>query len=189
MTSTARPFAYRTRLSLLLTPLLATALLAAATSCQAGWRDLFSGGGAPAQASNAAAGASASLPSEELWGTDYKAALETAAKENKNVLLEFSGSDWCSPCIRLKKTLLSDPVFLDYARNNLALVNVDFPQTKSLPPDLVKQNDTLHELYGIDAFPTLVLITPQGKILMRVRGLPVTDAKGLVDQLSSASKQ
>lgn len=158
--------------------------------CHAGIWDLF-GGGSSASAQGASevtsAGPLASLPGEELWGTDYKAALATAAKENKNVLLDFSGSDWCTACIRLRKTLLSDPAFIDYAKKNLVLVNIDFPQHKSLSPELTKQNNHLQELYGVDAFPTLVLLTPQEKPLKRVRGLPETDAKGLIDYLNSSA--
>jgi len=172
-----------------LIPCLLTTLLLAAVPCKAGWMDWFTGGTTPAQTTNAASGTTSALPAEDLWVTDYKAALATAAKENKNVLLEFSGSDWCPPCIRLKKTLLSDPVFLDYARKNLVLVDIDFPQTKSLPPELVKQNNALQEAYGVDAFPTLILINPQEKQLKRLRGLPMIDAKGLVDELGSAPKQ
>jgi thiol-disulfide isomerase/thioredoxin len=171
---------------------LTAVILLLAGPCHAGIWDLFGGGSsASAQGStevtSTGAGPVASLPGEELWGTDYKAALATAAKENKNVLLDFSGSDWCTACIRLRKTLLSDPVFIDYAKKNLVLVNIDFPQRTSLSPELTKQNNHLQEIYGVDAFPTLVLLTPQEKPLKRVRGLPETDAKGLIDYLNSTA--
>jgi len=68
------------------------------------------------------------------WGDNYKQALETAAKENKNVLLDFTGSDWCVWCIRLKKETFDKQQFTDYADKNLVLVEVDFPQGKSLSP-------------------------------------------------------
>lgn len=169
-------------------PLLTATLLVPAMPCKAGWMDWFTGGATSSQETKATAGGDSASTGEELWGTNYRAALATAAEENKNVLLEFSGSDWCPPCIRLRKTLLSDPVFIDYARKNLVLVDIDFPQSKTLAPELVKQNNALQELYGIDAFPTLVLITPQEKVIKRLRGLPESDAKGLIDDLSPPAK-
>jgi thiol-disulfide isomerase/thioredoxin len=166
------------------------AILLLAGPCHAGlfdWMSSSSSSTAQGASEVTSTGPVASLAGEELWGTDYKAALATAAKENKNVLLDFSGSDWCTACIRLRKTLLSDPVFIDYAKKNLVLVNIDFPQRTSLSPELTKQNNHLQEIYGVDAFPTLVLLTPQEKPLKRVRGLPETDAKGLIDYLNSTA--
>jgi thioredoxin-related protein len=80
------------------------------------------------------------------------------------VLLIFSGSDWCSPCIRFEKKILSDAVFQDFAKQNLVLLNADFPQRKSLALEVQKQNDQLAEKYNPDGeFPHLVLIHPQTK--------------------------
>ena len=65
------------------------------------------------------------------WGDDYKAALAAAAKDNRNVLLDFTGSDWCGWCIRLKRETFDKPEFKAYADKNLELVEIDFPQTES----------------------------------------------------------
>jgi thioredoxin-related protein len=106
------------------------------------------------------------------WQTDYVRALETAKTENKQVLLDFTGSDWCGPCIELKKRVFSRSEFRSYAEKNLVLVEVDYPQGKRQSPELVKQNDKLGKQYGIDktGFPTIVLLDPAGKLVREFTG-------------------
>ena len=112
------------------------------------------------------------LVSAAEWQTDYSKALETAKSQNKRVLLDFTGSDWCGPCIQLKKRAFSLPEFASYAEKNLILVEIDYPQRKKLSPALVKQNEKLAKQYGIDekGFPTLVLLDPAGKIVREMSG-------------------
>ena len=112
------------------------------------------------------------LVSAAEWQTDYAKALETAKSQNKRVLLDFTGSDWCGPCIQLKKRAFSLPEFATYAEKNLILVEIDYPQRKKLSPALVKQNEKLAKQYGIDekGFPTLVLLDPAGKIVREMSG-------------------
>ena len=71
--------------------------------------------------------ASSALAGAE-WQTDYARALEKAKAENKRVLLDFTGSDWCGPCIELRKRVLSRPDFAAYAEKNLILVEIDYPK-------------------------------------------------------------
>jgi thioredoxin-related protein len=120
------------------------------------------------------------------WGDNYKQALETAAKENKNVLLDFTGSDWCVWCIRLKKETFDKQQFTDYADKNLVLVEVDFPQGKSLSPEVKKQNDALQQQYQVEGFPTLVLLTPQGKVIKQNSGYIPGGPQGFLDWVNSA---
>lgn len=119
------------------------------------------------------------------WGDNYKAALATAAKENKKVLLDFTGSDWCGWCIRLKKETFDQPQFKEYADKNLVLVEVDFPQGKSLAPEVKKQNDALQEQYHVEGFPTLVLLDPQGKVIKQNVGYLAGGPKGFIDWVNS----
>ncbi|MFZ4387578.1 MAG: thioredoxin family protein, partial [Chthoniobacterales bacterium] len=79
------------------------------------------------------------------WGDDYKGALASASKENKKVLLDFTGSDWCGWCIKLKKETFDQPAFKEFANKNLVLVEIDFPQGKTLSPEVKKQNAALQE--------------------------------------------
>ena len=106
------------------------------------------------------------------WQTDYEQALATAKAGNKCVLLDFTGSDWCGPCIQMNKVVFSKAAFLAYAAKNLILVEVDYPQHKKLPEKVTKQNERLMHEYGIDnsGFPTVILLNPDGKILGQLEG-------------------
>ncbi|MBM3845633.1 MAG: thioredoxin family protein [Verrucomicrobia bacterium] len=97
------------------------------------------------------------------WMSDFKAASAQAARENKLMVLDFTGSDWCGWCIKLKKEVFDQPGFNDYAKHYLVLVELDFPRRKALPSALTQQNEALAEKYGIRGFPTLVILDPQGK--------------------------
>lgn len=120
------------------------------------------------------------------WGDNYQEALAAAAKENKKVLLDFTGSDWCEWCIRLKKETFDQPKFKEFADKNLVLVEVDFPQGKSLAPEVKKQNDSLQEKYQIDGFPTLILLNPQGQVINKNVGYLPGGPKGFMDWVNSS---
>ncbi len=106
------------------------------------------------------------------WQTDYEQALATAKASNKCVLIDFNGSDWCGPCIEMKKVVFSKPAFTNYANKNLVLLDIDYPQKKVLPEKLTKQNKRLEKQYGIDrsGYPTVVLLDPNGKKLGQLEG-------------------
>ena len=91
----------------------------------------------------------ATSQSAQQWETNYQAALEQAAKENKMVLLDFTGSDWCGWCIKLKKDTFSKPEFQKLAEEKLVLVELDFPRSKTQSAELKKQNQELAEKFGI----------------------------------------
>jgi len=128
----------------------------------------------------------AAAMASEGWGVDYNAALTTAAKENRKVLLDFTGSDWCGWCIKLKKETFDQPQFKEFADKNLILVELDFPQRKSLPVGVKKQNDMLQEKYSVQGFPTLVLLDPQGKVIRQNSGYIPGGPKGFIDWVNTA---
>jgi thioredoxin-related protein len=98
----------------------------------------------------AAVSMSAGVFASEGWETDFEKAKATAKAENKHILIDFSGSDWCGWCIKLDKEVFSQPAFKDYAKENLVLVLADFPRDKSNQSDaLQKQNDKLSKEYGV----------------------------------------
>ena len=107
---------------------------------------------------------------ELAWQTNFEAAKEQAKKEDKVVLVDFTGSDWCGYCIRLKKAVWDKPEFAKFAEKSLVLVELDFPHNKKLPADLKKQNDKLQDNYHIEGFPTIVLLDGDGKELGRMEG-------------------
>jgi len=128
----------------------------------------------------------AAAMASEGWGVDYNAALTTAAKENRKVLLDFTGSDWCGWCIKLKKETFDQPQFKEFADKNLILVELDFPQRKSLPVGVKKQNDMLQEKYSVQGFPTLVLLDPQGKVIRQNSGYIPGGPKGFIGWVNTA---
>ncbi|MDB6016616.1 MAG: trxA [Pedosphaera sp.] len=107
---------------------------------------------------------------EVEWLTDLPVALAKAKAEQKRVLLDFTGSDWCPPCQALKKNVLSSPEFGAYAQTNLVLVEVDFPNGKAQSETLKQANEGLKEKFGVSGFPTTVLLDAEGKELRRAEG-------------------
>jgi thioredoxin-related protein len=122
----------------------------------------------------------------EQWETNYQAALEQAAKGNKMVLLDFTGSDWCVPCIKLKKDTFSKPEFQKFAEEKLVLVELDFPRAKEQSVELKKQNQELAEKFGIEGFPTLVLMDSQGKEVARNVGYLAGGPEGFAKWVEAA---
>ncbi len=86
----------------------------------------------------------------QLWESDFEKAQEKAAQENKKLLLIFSGSDWCIPCIRLDREVWQNKDFMAYAKEKLVLYRADFPKRKKnhLSPALATKNNALAEVYN-----------------------------------------
>ena len=124
------------------------------------------------------------------WETDYAKALEKAKGENKRVLLDFTGSDWCGPCIEFKKRVLSRPDFATFAEKNLVLVEIDYPQRKEQSAELKKQNEKLSTQYGIDekGFPTIVLLDSNGKVAREFTGYDGSTAADLIAWIEGRKK-
>lgn len=129
-------------------------------------------------------GQSAAASDNGLWQTDYAAALKQAAAENKYVLVDFSGSDWCGWCMRLDREVFSQPGFQAYAKENLILVVLDFPRSKPQTDALKEQNNQLAEKYGIQGFPTVLILDPQGKVIERT-GYQPGGAAAYVEMIKS----
>ena len=93
-------------------------------------------------------------------------AFQSSTRSQKPILLVFSGSDWCAPCIRFQKTVLSDAGFQHYAADHLILLKADFPQRKKLDQWLIGQNERLAETYNPRGqFPHIVLLRPDRTLL------------------------
>jgi thioredoxin-related protein len=101
---------------------------------------------------------------------DYKKAQEEAKANNKLLLLNFTGSDWCGWCIKIDKDIFSQSQFKDYARDNLVLVELDFPRRKTQPAELKKQNLELAQQYEVLGFPTIVVLNGSGQKLWQFDG-------------------
>lgn len=106
------------------------------------------------------------------WFTDLEAAKKVAAEKKLPILIDFSGSDWCSGCIKLEKEVFSKDEFKTFARDNLVLMVADFPKNKPQSAALKKSNDALAEQYNIEGFPTVLILDAGGKELARTGYVP-----------------
>jgi protein disulfide-isomerase len=94
------------------------------------------------------------------WQTDMSKATELSLKENKPLLLFFTGSDWCGWCIKLQKDVLKTSEFANWANENVILVELDFPRSKPQDPTLKMQNQQLAQTFGIQGYPTVWFVKP-----------------------------
>lgn len=122
------------------------------------------------------------------WGTDIKQAQATAQSTGHPVLLDFTGSDWCGWCIKMHKDVLDTPKFADYAKANLVLMEVDFPQQKPQTEALKKSNEALQEKYKIEGFPTYVLLSGEGKEIWRHEGYLEGGPEAFIAEVEKAKK-
>ena len=119
------------------------------------------------------------------WTTDVPKALQKAKAEQKLVLLDFTGSDWCGWCIRFNKEGFSTPEFREYAAKHLVLVELDFPRAKKLAPELKQANDALKAKYRVNGFPTFVLLNCDGREVGRQVGYMEGGPKAFIAKLQS----
>ncbi len=103
----------------------------------------------------------------QSWETDYAGAVSKAKSENKLVLLNFTGSDWCGWCHKLKREVFNEAVFQQYANESLVLVEVDFPRKKNLPKKVKEQNKALLDKYGVKGFPTILLLDADERLILK----------------------
>lgn len=116
----------------------------------------------------AAVALSAGAFASEGWLTDFDKAKAEAKENNRHILIDFSGSDWCGWCIKLDKEVFSQPAFKAFADENLVLMLADFPSDKSKQSaELQKQNDKLSKEFGVRGFPTVFILSPEGKIIAK----------------------
>jgi thioredoxin-related protein len=103
------------------------------------------------------------------WLTDFGAAKKQAAAENKKILMLFTGSDWCPPCMAWDKDVFSKPDFQEFAKTNYVLVLVDFPEKKKLPKMQLRANEALQDKYNVGEYPELFVLDAKGKELKRLK--------------------
>jgi len=100
----------------------------------------------------------------EGWTSDFEAAKKQAAAEKKDLLINFTGSDWCGWCIKLKKEVFDEQAFKDGVKDKFVLVEIDFPKDESkLTPEVKAQNEQLQEKFAVEGFPTIILADEAGR--------------------------
>ena len=118
------------------------------------------------------------------WHESFEDALAEAASTGKPVLADFTGSDWCVYCTRLKSEVFDQDQFIEWANNNVVLLELDYPRRIRQSAEIRNQNAELAKRYQIESYPTVLLLAPNGEVLGRtgyVKGgpqawIPVVDS-------------
>ena len=118
------------------------------------------------------------------WKTDFDQAKALAKSEHKYLLINFTGSDWCPWCVKLRTEVFQTPEFNQFVDSKLVLMEADFPRTKSQPAELKAKNRRLAGDYGIEGFPTVLLLNPQGEVVAKT-GYRRGGAGAYVDHLKA----
>jgi len=124
---------------------------------------------------------------DPVWLTSMSQAQETARKENKVIFADFTGSDWCPWCVRLHDEVLDQAEFKEYAAKNLVLLLVDFPRKKGQTKEQRQANNELAQKYGIEGFPTILILDANGKVLAKT-GYRRGGASAYVEHLKNILK-
>jgi thioredoxin-related protein len=122
------------------------------------------------------------------WQPDFQAAQKMAKEEGKLILVNFSGSDWCGPCIRLHKEVFDSEIFGKMADSSLVLFNVDFPRNKKnqLPKEVQQRNEALADQYNpLGKFPFTLLLMADGKVIRSWEGYPQNNSELFIEQVKS----
>ena len=122
------------------------------------------------------------------WLTDYKQAQQEAKRSRRLLLLDFTGSDWCGPCILFRRNVFSKPEFKEYASKNLVLMEVDFPKAKQQSATLKEQNMQLAMQHQVEGFPTIIVLTGEGRKVWEFIGYFPGDQKAFIAQLEKLRK-
>jgi thioredoxin-related protein len=132
--------------------------------------------------------AALSVATAAEWQTDLPKAQAQAKKENKLVLMNFTGSDWCGWCIKLKKEVFDTQEFKDYTDKNVVLVELDFPRKKEQSAELKQANQALQSKYKIKGYPTLIVLDGDGKQVGQL-GYMKGGPKPFTDELDKLKKK
>jgi thioredoxin-related protein len=132
----------------------------------------------------------ATVTSSPQWHTDFNEAKQVAAQDHRYILLNFSGSDWCIPCIKLHKEIFDSDSFKSFATNRLVLINADFPRLKKnhLTKEQTEKNEALADQYNHNgSFPYTVLLSADGKLIKSFDGYPGISPEAFVAQLKQVT--
>lgn len=99
------------------------------------------------------------------WLDDFAVAKSKAQEKDKLILVDFTGSDWCGWCIKLRKEVLDTPEFDEYIKDKFLLMEVDCPRKKKLDPTIARQNQKLCQQYNISGFPTVLVMNGEGEVV------------------------
>jgi thioredoxin-related protein len=125
------------------------------------------------------------------WLTNFEQAKQQAKEKDQMILLNFSGSDWCAPCIKMKKEVFDSPQFQEFADEKLVLVKADFPRHKKnlLDANQREHNEKLAEQFNSTGrFPLTILLDNNGKVIKQWDGYSDMSPEKFIDELRTATK-
>ena len=121
------------------------------------------------------------------WQTDLSKCKEIAKEKKQKIILVFSGSDWCTPCIKLEKEIWNSKEFKSYAKDNFVLLKADFPRKKKnkLPKEQQEKNNQLAEKYNKNGFFPFVVVLDSDENILGTTGYKKVSPKEYIDILTS----
>jgi len=129
---------------------------------------------------------SLTITAQETNRLSFEQSLEKAKTENKNVLLFFSGSDWCAPCVKFKKHFVETEQFKTFCTENLIVINADFPRLKKnkLADNITQENEKLADKYNNNGlFPMILLLNNKGEIVKKWEHYPSETLEDFITKL------
>lgn len=129
---------------------------------------------------------SLTITAQEATRLTFEQSLEKAKTENKNVLLFFSGSDWCAPCVKFKKHFVETDQFKTFSADNLIVFNADFPRLKKnkLADNITQENEKLADKYNNSGlFPLILLLNSKGEIVKKWEHYPSETLEDFITKL------
>ncbi len=120
--------------------------------------------------------------------TDFEAGKKKAVAEDKPLLVKFTGSDWCPPCIKLDKEVFSKKSFKSAVEKDFVVVVLDYPRKKKLPEAQTKANKKVAKEYGLRSYPTVMLMDSDGKVFKSMSGYGGGGVKPYLKALKTALK-
>jgi protein disulfide-isomerase len=137
---------------------------------------------------------SAQAQESAKWYTNFEEAAKLSLKINKPILANFTGSDWCGWCIRLKKEVFDKAEFKNWANENVILLELDFPRRKKQSDEIKTQNKNLQKTFGVRGYPTIHLFDVSDKngklelIPIKDSGYVAGGPKAFIKSLSKTTK-
>jgi thioredoxin-related protein len=133
--------------------------------------------------------ASMALAGTPGWETNWETAKARAKAENKFILINLTGTDWCGWCIKLEKEVFSQKAFKDFASANVVMMEADFPKKKELSAELKIQNAALKKQYLLGGYPTVLLLDAEGKKISEDLGELEGGTEGYIKKITELIAQ
>lgn len=123
---------------------------------------------------------------DEGWMTSIEDAVAKAKTEKKQVMVEFTGSDWCPPCIRMHKEVFSKEEFVKQASEKFILVKIDIPRRDK---ELTAKNQPILQKYKVQGVPTVIVLDKEGAELDRFVASKFPSVEGFLEQLNKSAEK